>query len=347
MQLWNKLNKEELEAQLRDIGHEFMTISFYQYAKIANPHLFRDHLFLMWAKLDVVGRTYIASEGINAQIAVPTKNISEFREELYQIDFLNGIRLNFAVDETETEFPFLKLKIKVRDKILADGLNDKTFDVTEKGKHLNAEEFNALTNDPETMLIDFRNHYESEVGYFEGAVRPDVDTFRDSLPQIEEEILKGNEDKNIVMYCTGGIRCEKASAWFKHRGFPNVHQLEGGIIKYARDVKDQGIKNKFKGKNFVFDERRGERITDEIISVCHQCGTPADTHTNCANSACHLLFIQCDKCKEKLDNCCSNECQEIYQLPLEEQKALRKGINNSNKIFKKGRADHLTYKNKG
>ncbi|MFL2664325.1 MAG: rhodanese-related sulfurtransferase [Crocinitomicaceae bacterium] len=347
MQLWNKLNKEELEEQLRDIGHEFMTISFYQYAQIANPHLFRDHLFLMWSKLDVVGRTYIASEGINSQIAVPTKNISQFREELYQIEFLNGIRLNFAVDETEAEFPFLKLKIKVRDKILADGLNDKTFDVTEKGKHLNAEEFNALTNDPETLLIDFRNHYESEVGYFEGAILPDVDTFRDSLPKIEEEILKGNEDKNIVMYCTGGIRCEKASAWFKHRGFPNVHQLEGGIIKYARDVQEQGIQNKFKGKNFVFDERRGERITEEIVSVCHLCGTPADTHTNCANSACHLLFIQCDKCKKKLDNCCSTECQEIYHLPHEEQKALRKGIDNSNKIFKKGRADHLTYKNKG
>ena len=347
MQLWNKLNKEELEEQLRDIGHEFMTISFYQYAQIANPHLFRDHLFLMWSKLDVVGRTYIASEGINSQIAVPTKNISQFREELYQIDFLKGIRLNFAVDESEAEFAFLKLKIKVRDKILADGLNDKTFDVTQKGKHLNALEFNTLTNDPETLLIDFRNHYESEVGYFDGAILPDVDTFRDSLPKIEEEILKGNEDKNIVMYCTGGIRCEKASAWFKHRGFPNVHQLEGGIIKYARDVKEQGIQNKFKGKNFVFDERRGERITEEIVSVCHLCGTPADTHTNCANSACHLLFIQCDKCKEKLDNCCSSECQEIYHLPLEEQKELRKGIDNSNKIFKKGRADHLTYKNKG
>ena len=347
MQLWNKLNKEELEEQLRDIGHEFMTISFYQYAQIANPHLFRDHLFIIWSNLDVVGRTYIASEGINAQIAVPTKNISQFREELYQIEFLNGIRLNFAVDESEAEFAFLKLKIKVRDKILADGLNDETFDVTKKGKHLNAEEFNTLTNDPETLLIDFRNHYESEVGYFEGAILPDVDTFRDSLPKIEEEILKGNETKNIVMYCTGGIRCEKASAWFKHRGFPNVHQLEGGIIKYARDVKEQGIQNKFKGKNFVFDERRGERITEEIVSVCHLCGTPADTHTNCANSACHLLFIQCDKCKEKLDNCCSSECQEIYHLPHEEQKALRKGIDNSNKIFKKGRADHLTYKSKG
>ena len=346
MQLWNKLNKEDLEEQLRDIGHEFLTISFYKYARIANPHLFRDHLFLMWSKLDVVGRTYIASEGINAQIAVPTKNISLFREELYQIDFLNGIRLNFAVDESEAEFPFLKLKIKVRNKILADGLNDETFDVTKKGKHLNAEEFNTLTDDPETLLIDFRNHYESEVGYFEGAILPDVDTFRDSLPKIEKEILKGNEHKNIVMYCTGGIRCEKASAWFKHRGFPNVHQLEGGIIKYARDVKEQGIQNKFKGKNFVFDERRGERITEEIVSVCHLCGTPADTHTNCANSACHLLFIQCDKCKEKLDNCCSSECKEIFHLPIEEQKELRKGIDNSNKIFKKGRADHLAFKRK-
>lgn len=346
MQLWNKLNKEELEVQLRDVGHEFVTISFYQYAQIENPHLFRDHLFLMWSKLDVVGRTYIASEGINAQIAVPTKNISQFREELYQIGFLEGIRLNFAVDEAEAEFPFLKLKIKVRNKILADGLNDQTFDVTKKGKHLNAEEFNTLTNDSETLLIDFRNHYESEVGYFDGAIRPNVDTFRDSLPKIEEEILRGNEDKNIVMYCTGGIRCEKASAWFKHRGFPNVHQLEGGIIKYARDVKEQGIPNKFKGKNFVFDERRGERITDEIIAVCHLCGTPADTHTNCLNSACHLLFIQCETCKEKLDNCCSSKCQQISHLPPEKQKELRKGINNSNKIFKKGRAEHLTYKSK-
>ena len=346
MQLWNKLNKEELEVQLRDIGHQYMTLSFYQYAQIPNPHLFRDHLFLMWSKLEVVGRTYVANEGINAQIAVPTKNISEFREELYQIKFLNGIRLNFAVDESEAEFAFLKLKIKARDKILADGLNDKTFDVTEKGKHLNAEEFNTLTNDPETLLIDFRNHYESEVGYFKGAVRPDVDTFRDSLPLIEKEILKGNEDKNIVMYCTGGIRCEKASAWFKHRGFQNVHQLEGGIIKYARDVIEQGIENKFKGKNFVFDERRGERITDEIIAVCHLCGDPADTHTNCLNSACHLLFIQCETCKEKLDNCCSKKCQDISHLSIEEQKELRKGLNNSNQIFKKGRANHLTYKNK-
>lgn len=343
MQLWNTLSKEELEAKWRESGYKFVTISFYQYAHIPNPRLFRDHLFQMWSNLDVVGRTYVAKEGINAQIAVPLHHLDQFRKELYEIEFLNGVRLNIAVDDSEAEFPFLKLKIKVREKILADGLNDETFDVTNKGIHLNAEEFNKLTDDPNTILIDFRNHYESEVGHFKGAVLPDVDTFRESLPFIEEEYLKGNEDKNLVMYCTGGIRCEKASAWFKHRGFKNVHQLEGGIIKYANECREKGIENKFIGKNFVFDERRGERISDDVIAVCHQCGSPADTHTNCANDACHLLFIQCDTCRSKMENCCSVECQHTIHLSEEEQKALRKGKVVSNKIFKKGRSEKLPF----
>ena len=344
MQLWNTLSKEELEQKLRESGNEFLTISFYQYANIENPRLFRDHLFQMWSKLDIVGRTYVASEGINAQISVPTKHLEQFRKELYEIEFLNEIRLNLAVDDADVSFPFLKLKIKVRDKILADGLSDESFDVTNKGKHLSAEEFNAITDDPDTILIDFRNHYESEVGHFKGAITPDVDTFRESLPFIEEEYLKDAKDKKIVMYCTGGIRCEKASAWYKHRGFEHVHQLEGGIINYARQCQEKGIENKFIGKNFVFDERRGERISDEIISVCHQCGDPCDTHTNCVNDGCHLLFIQCDSCKASMENCCSDECQSVIHLSPEEQKELRKGKEVSNKIFKKGRSEKLRFK---
>lgn len=341
MQLWNTFSKEELEQKLREAGHEFVTISFYKYAKIANPQLFRDYLYQLLDNLKVVGRIYVANEGINAQISVPTDQLNNFRNDLYSIDFLEGVRLNVAVAEEGAEFPFLKLKVKVRNKILADGLNDETFDVTNIGKHLTAGEFNALTAQEDTILIDFRNHYEHEVGHFQGAILPDVDTFRDSLPHIEETYLKGNEDKNIVMYCTGGIRCEKASAYFKHRGFNNVHQLEGGIIKYANDCKENGLENKFIGKNFVFDERRGERITDDIVSNCHQCGAPADVHTNCANEACHLLFIQCENCKTEFENCCSNECKEITHLSLEEQKELRKGKTYSNVIFKKGRAGHL------
>ena len=343
MQLWNTLSKEDLELKLKESGYKFVTMSFYQYALIVNPLEFRDLLFLNWSRLNVVGRTYVAKEGFNAQIAVPSEFVNQFRDELYEISFLNGIRLNIAVDESEAEFPFLKLKIKVRDKILADGLNDETFDVTNKGIHLKAKEFNQLISKPDTILVDFRNHYESEVGHFIGAILPNVDTFRESLPMIEETYLKGNEDKNIVMYCTGGIRCEKASAWFKHRGFNNVHQLEGGIIKYANDCKDEGLENKFIGKNFVFDERRGERITEDIVSVCHQCGSPADTHTNCVNDGCHLLFIQCDACKAKMQNCCSDECQEMIQLPIDVQKELRKGKSISNKIFKKGRSEKLPF----
>lgn len=344
MQLWNTLSKEELVKKLNESGHEFVTISFYHYAQIPNPQLFRDHLFGQWAKIDVVGRTYVAHEGINAQISVPIIHFERFRDELNEIEFLNGIRLNVAVDTAGVEHPFLKLKIKVRNKILADGLNDETFDVTNKGKHLNAAEFNELTADPNTILIDFRNHYESEVGYFKGALTPDVDTFRESLPIIEESILKGNEDKNIVMYCTGGIRCEKASAWYKHRGFKNVHQLEGGIIKYANDCENLGIENRFIGKNFVFDERRGERISKEIVANCHQCGEPCDTHTNCLNDGCHLLFIQCESCKTEFDNCCSAECKQVYNLPIDEQRELRKGHQISNKIFKKGRSEKLIFK---
>jgi UPF0176 protein len=120
--------------------------------------------------------------------------------------------------------------------------------------------------------------------------------------------------------------------------------LEGGIIEYARQVKTLGIENKFIGKNFVFDERRGERISDEVIAQCHQCGAPCDTHVNCINEACHLLFIQCKACQEKMDQCCSTDCQEILALPLEQQRELRKGTHNSNKIFKKGRSEVLKFK---
>ncbi len=344
MQLWNTLSKEELEEKLRASGNEFLTISFYQYAKIEHPRLFRDHLFQMWTNLEIVGRTYVAFEGINAQISVPTKNLEQFRTELYEIDFLNNIRLNIAIDEADISFPFLKLKIKVRNKILADGLSDESFDITNKGKHLSAEEFNEITDDPDTILIDFRNHYEHEVGHFKGAITPDVDTFRESLPYIENEYLEGAKDKKIVMYCTGGIRCEKASAWYKHKGFEHVHQLEGGIINYARQCEQKGLDNKFIGKNFVFDERRGERISEDIIAVCHQCGNPNDTHTNCVNDGCHLLFIQCDACKEKMENCCSDDCQSVIHLTPEEQKTIRKGKDVSNKIFKKGRSEKLRFK---
>ena len=343
MQLYNKLSAEERAALIDKAGKDRLTISFYTYHHIQNPQIFRDHLFIEWNKLDVLGRTYVANEGINAQISVPAEKFNEFKEHLDSISFLNGIRLNVAIEQDNKSF--LKLKIKVRKKIVADGLNDADFDVTDIGKHLKADEFNKMIVDENTVLVDMRNHYESEIGHFEGAVTPDVDTFRDSLDIIEDDLKEHKEDKNLVMYCTGGIRCEKASAYFKYKGFKNVFQLEGGIISYMRQIdEDKELENKFKGKNFVFDHRRAERISDDVIANCHQCGAPCDTHTNCANEACHLLFIQCDSCKEKMNNCCSDDCKDIASLPYEERKALRKGKYKSNSIFKKGRSEALKFK---
>jgi UPF0176 protein len=342
MQLYNKLSAIERAALIDEAGKDRLTISLYQYYKIENPQLFRDKLFLEWNALDVLGRIYVSFEGINAQLSVPSENFYALKDQLDSISFLKDIRLNVAVEHDNKSF--LKLKVKVRNKIVADGLNDETFDVTAKGVHLNAKEFNEMLANPDTVCVDMRNHYESEIGHFEGAVTPDVDTFRDSLDIIEEDLKDNKEDKNLLMYCTGGIRCEKASAYYKHKGFKNVFQLEGGIIEYTRQVKSEGVENKFIGKNFVFDHRRAERITDDVVSNCHQCGKACDEHTNCANEACHLLFIQCDECSESTENTCSTDCQEVIQLSFEEQKELRKGKGNSNKIFKKGRSEVLKFK---
>lgn len=334
MALHNRVEGRLLKERIRQSPEKRVTISFYKYHHLANPADFRDELYRNLEKLGVLGRIYVAHEGINAQVSVPEEKVGEFRSYLYSIPFLDGTRLNIAVDDNGKSF--FKLKILVRKKIVADGLDDSTFDVTDQGRHVGAEEFNQLAEDPNTLIIDMRNHYESEVGHFKGAICPDVDTFREEL-QIAEDLMRDQKDKNLLMYCTGGIRCEKASAWMKHLGFRNIFQLEGGIIKYAQEVKARGLENKFIGKNFVFDERLGERISPDIIAHCHQCGAPCDDHTNCRNDGCHLLFIQCSKCAEKYNGCCSVECQNILTLPIEAQQEIRKGVNRGRQVFKKGR----------
>ncbi len=345
MQLYNTLSAEERSAMIDEAGKQRLTLSFYAYAQIQNPTQFRNELFLAWNPLEVLGRIYVAHEGINAQLSLPADHFYEFKNSIEVYDFMQNLRLNIAVEQDD--FSFLKLTIKVRDKIVADGLTDETFDASNIGIHLKAKEFNDLLEDPDTIVVDMRNHYESEIGHFTNAIKPDVDTFRESLPIIEEQLAEHKQDKKLLMYCTGGIRCEKASAYFKHKGFENVYQLEGGIIEYTRQVKAEGLESKFIGKNFVFDHRLGERITDDIVSNCHQCGNPCDVHTNCVNEGCHLLFIQCENCATAMHGCCSQECVDVINLPEEEQKAIRKGIKNGNKIFKKGKSDVLLFRNSG
>ncbi|MES2430836.1 MAG: rhodanese-related sulfurtransferase [Bacteroidota bacterium] len=332
--LHNRISQAELKQLLYAETEKRTTISFYQYFSITDPKIFRDEMYKALDELKVFGRIYVAHEGINAQISVPESNFSKLKVYLNSIEGLSGIRLNIAVDDDGKSF--WVLKIKVREKIVADGINDTSFSMENKGRYVNAEQMNELLQNDETVVIDMRNHYEYEVGHFEKAIEIPSDTFREQLP-MAVSMMEDKKDKNIIMYCTGGIRCEKASAFMLHNGFKNVFHLEGGIINYAREAKQKNLQSKFIGKNFVFDDRLGERITEDIIAKCHQCGQPADTHTNCKNDGCHLLFIQCEACATKYDGCCSTECQTVYNMPVEAQKELRKGVDKGMMVFNKSK----------
>ncbi|MBW8696580.1 rhodanese-related sulfurtransferase [Escherichia coli] len=333
--LHNRISNDALKAKMLAESEPRTTISFYKYFHIADPKATRDALYQLFTALNVFGRVYLAHEGINAQISVPASDVETFRAQLYAFDpALEGLRLNIALDDDGKSFWVLRMK--VRDRIVADGIDDPHFDASNVGEYLQAAEVNAMLDDPDALFIDMRNHYEYEVGHFENALEIPADTFREQLPKAVE-MMQAHKDKKIVMYCTGGIRCEKASAWMKHNGFNKVWHIEGGIIEYARKAREQGLPVRFIGKNFVFDERMGERISDEIIAHCHQCGAPCDSHTNCKNDGCHLLFIQCPVCAEKYKGCCSEICCEESALPPEEQRRRRAGRENGNKIFNKSR----------
>jgi len=332
--LHNRISNKELKEKLYEENFPRTTISFYQYFSIQDPAAFRDALYKSLNELQVFGRIYVAKEGINAQVSIPSHLFENFKAYLYAIPGLAGLRLNRAVNDNGKSF--WVLRIKTREKIVADGIEDPSFSMENKGKYVNAEQMNDLLENKDTIVIDMRNHYEFEVGHFENAIEIPSDTFREQLP-MAAEMMKDNKDKNIIMYCTGGIRCEKASAYMLHEGFKNVFHLEGGVINYANKIKEAGKESKFKGKNFVFDDRLGEKITEDIIAKCHQCGAPCDTHTNCKNDGCHLLFIQCPSCAETYAGCCTQACTDIVHLPIEKQIELRKGIDKGQQIFNKSK----------
>jgi len=295
-------------------GIERTTLSFYGYVPFENPKFFCEELFERLHSLGCLGRIYIAKEGINAQMNVPKKNWDLFDAYIKSRKELIGIPYKIAVEECDTP-SFYKLTVKVKEKIVADGLSDDLFDVTNTGAYLSAKEFNEYVEDEEAVVVDMRNGYESEIGHFEGAITPEVDTFREEL-RIAPELLKIHKNKKIALYCTGGIRCEKASAWLKHNGFEHVRHLKGGIIDYKHQVEREGLQNHFLGKNFVFDERMGERIGNEVISYCHLCSkTKSDTHYHCKNIACHILFLGCNACIEKKNGYCSYKCMTFDKLP--------------------------------
>lgn len=342
-ELRNHFSPEDLRARLEREGLPRTTLSFYRYVRLTDVPELRNTLYREWEALGVLGRIYVSQEGINAQVSVPTANLEAFRANLDGREAFRDVPWKIAVEDDGKSF--LKLTIKVRPKIVADGLADDAFDVTEVGQHLDAATFNRKMAEG-AVVIDMRNNYECLIGHFEGAYLPQADNFRGAIEEVvgmlkEARDVKGVEesalrepqgtsgpqgtDPEILLYCTGGIRCEKASAYLRHKGFTRVHQLHGGIIDYARQVRAEGLESRYKGQNFVFDERLAERITDDVVGECAQCGRPSDRITNCHEPTCNLLMVQCPECARKYDNCCSPSCREIHQLPIEVQRAWRKG----------------------
>ena len=334
--LRNKLSKEQAIARLKAENFKRKTISFYKYVILSDLEQYRDSLFDQWRQLGVLGRVYVAQEGINAQISVPDQNVALFRNSVDSFKELKDVAFKIAVQESD--YSFFKLTIKVRNQIVSDGLSADQYDVTNVGNHLDAEQWNKAI-DNGAIVVDMRNHFESEIGRFENAICPQSESFKEELPEVKE-LLKGKESQKVILYCTGGIRCEKTSAYLKHNGFKDVNQLHGGIIDYVRQLEEnKSIDNKFKGKNFVFDARLGERVSKEVISNCHQCGEKADSHINCKNVNCNLLFIQCANCQKEHQKCCSPECIEVNNLPQEKQKELRKGKDNNQRYHSHKKVD--------
>lgn len=305
--LRNHLSKEDAFKRLAAETFARRVISFYRYVILDQPETLRNELYAEWQGLGVLGRVYLSTEGINAQISVPEPNFERFKELLYARRAFAGVPFKVGVEQKNDAF--WKLTVKVRKQIVADGLAPHEYDVTNVGTHLSAREWNELLDDPETVVVDMRNNYESAIGRFEKAIAPDAQTFKEELPLVREA-LEGKEKKKVMLYCTGGIRCEKASAYLKHHGFQNVYQLHGGIIDYKHQIEREELSSKFKGKNFVFDHRMSERITEDVLGTCLTCDSSCDDYTNCANHECNRLFIQCHACQDKMKNFCSSECQE-------------------------------------
>ncbi|PPI88099.1 hypothetical protein CRV12_00460 [Candidatus Pantoea edessiphila] len=307
--LHNLISNKKLKVRVFSENELRITVSFYKYFSIKYPKSFRDKLYYYLNKLKVLGRIYVSYEGINAQISVPNHLYVEMKDFIYHLDDrLNNLHMNISLDNKNVSF--WVLRVKVRDRILADGLKENILNISTIGIYIEAKEVNDMLDDPETIFVDMRNHYEYEIGHFEKAIEIPSNTFRDQLIKIID-LLKHKENKKIVLYCTGGIRCEKASAWMIYNGFKKVYQIRGGIIEYVHCARKQGLPVRFKGKNFVFDERMSEIVSEEILSFCHQCGKSCDTHVNCAYDKCHILFIQCKICLNKFNKCCSLFCKNM------------------------------------
>lgn len=301
----------------------YLVLAYYFFNEIPDPHAFiKDHKKYLASK-DARGRIYINETGINGQMSIAAEQAEDYVNWLHAFAPLKDMEVKA---HQSYEHAFAKMTIKYRDKLVAI---DESIDFNRTGEHLSPSQWKEVLEekDKDTIVVDVRNRYEWELGHFEGALLPNVQTFREFKEYAEELKKTYNPKTRVLMYCTGGIRCELYSSLLLDKGFDQVYQLEGGVIKYGLE---EGSKH-WKGKLFVFDDRLSVPISEEpaeVISKCHLCNCDSETYYNCANMDCNELFLSCKECAQKLHGCCSEKCTKEPRVrafvPVENPKPFRK-----------------------
>lgn len=284
----------------------YYVIAYYIFTSIEDPYREVARHQAFFATRDICSRIYISEQGINAQMSALKEHALEYMDWMKEDDRFKDIDFKC---HTHHEQVFPRPAVKYRKQLVA---LDHNADPRKGGEHLSPEEWRRMLDAEEEniLLLDVRNDYEWRVGHFEGAVKPDLDIFR-KFPEYAKELKKTHDPKNtkVMMYCTGGIRCELYSALMKDEGFETVYQLNGGVIKYGQEVGE----SKWLGKLFVFDDRVTIPIAEEnkapVISSCKYCSSPSDTYYNCANMDCNNLFLACPSCAAQWEGCCLEECK--------------------------------------
>lgn len=288
----------------RESVKDFRVLLFYKYVDLPNPELMvLEHLY--WClQNDIKGRVFFASEGVNGTVSGTTENIEKYKQQLTSYPELSD--LWFKEDEAE-EHTFKKMHVRLKNEIVHGDLRNVY--IENGGRKLSPEELLQLYQDErDFVIVDARNWYESKIGRFKNAITPPMKNFREWKRVVDED-LKDYKEKTVVTYCTGGIRCEKASAYMVERGFKNVFQLDGGIINFIKKFPD----TYWEGGMFVFDERRvvvpNSDKNLKHIAKCHFCGELTSYYINCHNLDCDKIIVSCHKCKIENDYCCSEECR--------------------------------------
>lgn len=285
----------------------YRVLLYYKYVHIDDPAAYAALHLTFCKALGVKGRILVAEEGINGTISGTLAQTDAYMAAMHMDPRFAG--MEFKIDETEGHV-FKKIFVRHRSELVTMALGENIDPNVVTGKYLEPEEFYEALRREDVIVLDGRNYYEYDLGHFQGAIRPEVKTFKE-FPDWIRENLAAYKDRPILTYCTGGIRCEKLSGFLLQEGFSEVYQLHGGIIRYAQDPNVQG--KLFDGKCYVFDERVAvpvNREEDRVVSRCRHCDTPSDRYVNCANLDCDLQFFCCEECDRAHRRSCSAECGE-------------------------------------